>query len=78
MDDQSYETLHRHELDADERCLSLISATLADDTNTYYIAGTAYEVASEPEPTKVRRSTLSLSIEQKAQSQATAWLACTK
>lgn len=53
IDDQTFETIHRHELDQDERCVALISTTLADDLETYYIVGTAYEYENDLEPSKV-------------------------
>ena len=54
IDDQTYETLHRHELEADERGTALASVSFADDPEVYYVLGTAYELPNEPEPTRVR------------------------
>ena len=53
IDDQTYETLHRFELEADERGTALTSASFADEPAMYYVLGTAYELANEPEPTRV-------------------------
>lgn len=54
LDDQTYETIHRHELDTDERGTALASMSFGDDPAVYYVLGTAYELPSEPEPTRVR------------------------
>ncbi len=46
--------LHAHQLMPNEFATSLISAKLGDDTNTYYIVGTAMVHPEEAEPKQGR------------------------
>ena len=46
--------LHAHQLMANEFATSLISAKLGEDSNTYYIVGTAMVYPEEAEPKQGR------------------------
>lgn len=50
MDQNTFEILHAHHFMQTEYVLSITSAKLGDDPNTYYIVGTALVNADEPEP----------------------------
>jgi DNA damage-binding protein 1 len=50
IEQNTFEVLHAHQFMATEYALSLISAKLGDDPNTYYIVGTALVNPEEPEP----------------------------
>lgn len=50
IDQNTFEVLHAHQLMQTEYALSLISAKLGDDPNTYFVVGTALVNAEEPEP----------------------------
>lgn len=50
VDQNTFEVLHAHQFMQTEFALSLISAKLGDDPNTYYIVGTAIVNAEEPDP----------------------------
>ena len=52
LDDATFETTSRYEVDANEACWSVSSGQLGDDPATYYCVGTAYE-DDEAEPKKV-------------------------
>lgn len=54
LDDQTFDTLCAHSLDAYESVCSLISASFADDETPYFIVGTAFAMPDEPEPTRGR------------------------
>lgn len=54
LDQHTFEVLHSHQLMANEYATSLISARLGDDTNTYYIVGTAIVHPEEAEPKQGR------------------------
>lgn len=53
LDDQTFETLDRFGLEANEVCCAIASMSFSDDPSPYYVAGTAIVIAEEPEPTKV-------------------------
>lgn len=53
LDDQTFETLDRHQLDNMEVCCSISSMAMADDPALYYVVGTAISIPEEPEPSKV-------------------------
>lgn len=55
IDQNTFEVLHAHQFMQTEFALSLISAKLGDDPDTYYIVGTAIVNPEEPDP-KVNRS----------------------
>ena len=46
--------LHAHQFQQNEYALSIVSARLGDDTNPYYIVGTALVVPEESEPKQGR------------------------
>lgn len=50
IDQNTFEVLHAHQFMQTEYALSLISAKLGDDPNTYFVVGTALVNADEPEP----------------------------
>lgn len=50
IDQNTFEVLHAHQFMQTEFALSLISAKLTDDSNTYYIVGTAIVNPEEPDP----------------------------
>lgn len=50
IDQNTFEVLHAHQFMQTEFALSLISAKLGDDPNTYYIVGTAIVNPEEPDP----------------------------
>lgn len=50
IDQNTFEVLHSHQFAQTEYALSLISARLGEDLNTYYIVGTAFVNPDEPEP----------------------------
>ncbi|KAL7024575.1 hypothetical protein ACKWTF_013111 [Chironomus riparius] len=50
MDQNTFEVLHAHQFMQTEFAMSLISAKLGDDGNTYYIVGTAIVNPEEPDP----------------------------
>lgn len=54
IDQHTFEVHHAHQLMANEFASSLISAKLGDDSNTYYIVGTAMVNAEEAEPKQGR------------------------
>lgn len=54
IDQHTFEVLHAHTLLPNEFATSLISAKLGDDTNTYYIVGTAIVNPEEAEPKQGR------------------------
>ena len=54
LDDQTFETLDRFGLEANEVGCAIASMSFSDDPTAYYVAGTAIVIAEEPEPTKVR------------------------
>ena len=54
LDDQTYETLDRFQLDASELACSVASASFADDPALYYVVGTALAHPDESEPSKAR------------------------
>ena len=54
LDDQTYETLDRFQLDASELACSVASTAFADDPAPYYVVGTALAHPDESEPSKVR------------------------
>ena len=53
LDDQTFETLDRFQLDNYEQACSLVATSFADDSTPYYVAGTAFAMPDEQEPTKV-------------------------
>lgn len=53
IDQNTFEVLHAHQFMQTEYALSLMSAKLGDDPNTYYIVGTAFVYPEEADP-KVR------------------------
>lgn len=53
IDQNTFEVLHAHQFNQAEYALSLMSAKLGDDPNTYFVVGTALVNAEEPDP-KVR------------------------
>lgn len=57
IDQNTFEVLHAHHFTQNEYALSLISAKLGEDPNTYFVVGTALVNPDESEP-KVRRSNL--------------------
>jgi len=50
FDEVSWEVLHSHQLAASEECLSIMSCSLGDEWNAYFIAGTAFVCHDETEP----------------------------
>lgn len=50
IDQNTFEVLHAHQFMLTEYALSLMSAKLGDDPNTYYVVGTALVNPEEPEP----------------------------
>lgn len=50
IDQNTFEVLHAHQLMQSEYALSLISAKLGDDPNTYFVVGTGLVNPDEPEP----------------------------
>ncbi|KAL5007237.1 hypothetical protein ScPMuIL_016043 [Solemya velum] len=54
IDQHTFEVLHAHQLMANEFATSLISAKLGDDSNTYFIVGTALVHPEEAEPKQGR------------------------
>lgn len=50
IDQNTFEVLHAHQFMPTEYAMSLISAKLGNDPNTYYIVGTALVNPEEPEP----------------------------
>ncbi|EAT46412.1 AAEL002407-PA [Aedes aegypti] len=50
IDQNTFEVLHAHQFMQTEYAMSLISAKLGNDPNTYYIVGTALVNPEEPEP----------------------------
>lgn len=50
VDQNTFEVLHAHQFMPTEYALSLMSARLGDDPNTYYVVGTALVNADEPDP----------------------------
>ncbi|XP_062536112.1 DNA damage-binding protein 1 [Armigeres subalbatus] len=50
IDQNTFEVLHAHHFMQTEYAMSLISAKLGNDPNTYYIVGTALVNPEEPEP----------------------------
>lgn len=50
IDQNTFEVLHAHQFMQTEYAMSLISAKLGNDQNTYYIVGTALVNPEEPEP----------------------------
>ena len=50
IDQNTFEVLHAHQLMPSEYGLSLMSAKLGDDPNTYYIVGTGLVNPEEPDP----------------------------
>lgn len=50
IDQNTFEVLHAHQFMQNEYALSLISAKLGDDPNTYFVVGTALVNPDEPEP----------------------------
>lgn len=50
IDQNTFEVLHAHQFMQTEYVLSITSAKLGDDPNTYYIVGTGLVNADEPEP----------------------------
>lgn len=50
LDQNTFEVLHAHQFMQTEFAMSLMSATLGDDPNTYYIVGTAIVNPDEPDP----------------------------
>lgn len=50
IDQNTFEVLHAHQFMQTEYALSLMSAKLGDDPNTYYVVGTALVNADEPDP----------------------------
>lgn len=50
IDQNTFEVLHAHQFMQTEYALSLMSAKLGDDPNTYYVVGTALVNPEEPEP----------------------------
>ncbi|KDR10581.1 DNA damage-binding protein 1 isoform X1 [Zootermopsis nevadensis] len=54
IDQHTFEVLHAHQFMQCEYALSLVSTKLGDDTNTYYIVGTALVNPEESEPKQGR------------------------
>ncbi|XP_036343335.1 DNA damage-binding protein 1-like [Rhagoletis pomonella] len=50
IDQNTFEVLHAHQFMPSESIISLMSARLGDDPNTYYVVSTALIYADEPEP----------------------------
>lgn len=50
LDQNTFEVLHAHQFMQTEFAMSLMSAKLGDDPNTYYIVGTAIVNPEEPDP----------------------------
>lgn len=50
IDQNTFEVLHAHQFMQTEYVLSIISAKLGDDPNTYFVVGTGLVNADEPEP----------------------------
>lgn len=50
IDQNTFEVLHAHQFMQTEYVLSLVSAKLGDDPNTYYLVGTGFVNPEEPEP----------------------------
>ncbi|XP_035782512.1 DNA damage-binding protein 1-like [Anopheles albimanus] len=50
IDENTFEVLHAHQFMQTEYALSLMSARLGNDPNTYYVVGTALVNPEEPEP----------------------------
>ncbi|KAL9892987.1 DNA damage-binding protein pic [Glossina fuscipes fuscipes] len=50
IDQNTFEVLHAHQFMPSENIISLMSATLGEDPNTYYVVCTALVYADEPEP----------------------------
>ena len=54
LDDSTFDTVFVHPLEACEECLSLLACSFAEDDRTLYVAGTAFVMPDEPEPTRGR------------------------
>ena len=54
LDDQTFDTLSAHPLQAFESVCSVISTAFADDARPYFVVGTAFALPDEPEPTRGR------------------------
>lgn len=54
LDDQTFEFISTYPLDTYECGCSILSCSFADDSNAYYIVGTAYVLFDDNEPSKVR------------------------
>ena len=52
LDDQTYETVDRFQLDPNELACSICSTSFADDPGVYYAVGTALTEPEESEPNK--------------------------
>ena len=52
LDDQTYETVDRYQLDPNELACSICSTSFADDPAVYYVVGTALTEPEESEPNK--------------------------
>lgn len=51
IDQNTFEVLHAHQFMPSECIMSIMSAQLGDDSNSYYVVSTALLYADEPEPT---------------------------
>jgi len=54
IDQHSFAVLHAHQFMPNEYALSIVSAKLGEDTNPYYVVGTALVVPEESEPKQGR------------------------
>eukprot|EP00252_Welwitschia_mirabilis_P019638 TRINITY_DN4603_c0_g1_i1.p1 TRINITY_DN4603_c0_g1~~TRINITY_DN4603_c0_g1_i1.p1 ORF type:complete len:1092 (+),score=216.35 TRINITY_DN4603_c0_g1_i1:257-3532(+) len=54
LDDHQFETRSTYPLDQFENGTSILSCSFADDSNVYYVVGTAYVLQDENEPNKGR------------------------
>lgn len=54
IDDQTFEFLDFYQLKSNEHPTSVISTSFRDDSNKYYVVGTAFVLPEESEPTKGR------------------------
>jgi DNA damage-binding protein 1 len=60
IDEQTFETTSTFPLGQYENGCSVISCTFTDDSNSYYVVGTAYALPSEAEPSRGRLLVLSV------------------
>ena len=56
LDDATFETADRYQLEPYEQACAAASMSFAEDTASYYAIGTAFAIPEETEPTKVSPS----------------------